>query len=44
MDNGCIWLVVCVAGKGSLEPLEEIWEITNLLNSELYSSSLVLMS
>lgn len=44
MDNECIRLVECAAGKGSLEPLEEIWEMKNLLNSELYSASLFLMT
>lgn len=44
MDNECIWLFVNAAGKGNLEPLEEIWEMKNLLNSEVYSASLVLMT
>lgn len=44
MDNERIWLVVCAAEIGSLESLEEIWKMKNLLNSELYSASLVLMT
>lgn len=44
MDNEPIWLVVCAAGNGSLEPLEEIWEMKNLLNSELYCALFILMT